>query len=275
MSTLISVLGAVLVFMILVMGAGWWWQKRTGNSGWIDVFWTFGTGIAGAVCALLPVPGGGGSLLRQLIVAALVSVWALRLGIYIAIRVSKSSAEDARYKRLKQEWGTHYQGRMFWFMEIQSLATTLLCLAIVLAARNPAHSLLWTDALGVVILAVSIFGEGLADRQMKAFKADPTNHGKVCDTGLWSVSRHPNYLFEGFGWVAYPVMALGGQWAHALPWLAWLGAIFMYALLRFATGVPPLEAAMLASKGEPFADYQRRVPALFPNPFQFARSSKT
>ena len=270
MSTLVPVLGAVLVFMILVMGAGWWWQKRTANSGWIDVFWTFGTGIAGAVCALLPVPGGDGSLLRQLIVAALVSVWALRLGIYIAIRVTTTSSEDARYKRLKQEWGTHYKGRMFWFMEIQSFATTLLCLAIVLAARNPAPGLLWTDALGVLILAASIFGEGLADRQMKAFKADPANHGKVCDQGLWGISRHPNYLFEGFGWAAYPVMALGGQWTHPLPWLAWGGTIFMYLLLRFATGVPPLEAAMLASKGEAFADYQRRVPALFPDPFKSA-----
>jgi steroid 5-alpha reductase family enzyme len=274
-SALLPVLGAALFFMIIVMGAGWCWQKRTNNSGWIDVFWTFGTGIAGAVCALLPVPGGGGFLPRQLIVAALVSVWALRLGVYIAVRVSKSSAEDARYKRLKQEWGTHYQGRMFWFMEIQSLATTLLCLAIVLAARNPAPDLMWTDGVGVLILALCIFGEGLADRQMKAFKADPTNHGKVCDAGLWGLSRHPNYLFEGMGWTAYAVIALGGQWSHPLPWLAWLGAVFMFALLRFATGVPPLEAAMLASKGEAFADYQRRVPALFPNPFQSAQPRKS
>ena len=275
MSSLVPVLAAVLLVMIAVMGTGWWWQKRTNNSGWIDVFWTFGTGAAGAVCALLPSPGGDDVWLRKVVVAALVAVWALRLGVYIAIRVTTTSSEDARYKRLKQEWGAHYHGRMFWFMQIQAPATVLLCLAILLAARNPAPALSWTDAAGALILVLAILGEGLADREMKAFKADPANRGKVCDTGLWGISRHPNYLFEAFGWAAYPVIALGGRWNEPVAWLAWLGALFMFLLLRFATGVPPLEAAMLASKGEAFADYQRRVPALLPNPFKSAHSNKT
>ena len=271
MMDLLPTLAIVFVLMIFVMGAGWWTQKRTNNSGWIDVFWTFGTGFAGAVCALLPNPGVSDAWMRKAIVATLVIVWALRLGIYIAIRVATTTTEDARYKRLKQEWGAHYQGRMFWFMQIQGPATVLLCLAILLAARNPAPTLQFTDGLGVLILSMAILGEGLADREMKAFKADSANHGKVCDTGLWGISRHPNYLFEGLGWVAYAVIALGGRWNEPVVWLSWLGAIFMLLLLRFATGVPPLEAAMLVSKGEAFADYQRRVPALFPNPFKFAQ----
>lgn len=264
--SLIPPLLAVLVFMSAVMALGWAWQKRTGNGGWIDVFWTFGTGIAGVAIALFAA-GDGPPNLRRWMVAALVAIWSIRLGSYIAVRVARGgkAKEDVRYARLKAEWGSGYQGRMFWFMQLQAPATMLLCLAILLAAGKPGDGLGPGDILGAALLAIAILGEGLADRQMAAFRANPSNKGQVCDTGLWGLSRHPNYVFEWLGWVAYPVIAFQ---VHGSPvWaLALLGPLFMYALLRFATGVPPLEAAMLESRGELFRDYQARVPVFFPIP---------
>ena len=40
----------------------------------------------------------------------------------------------------------------------------------------------------------------------------------------------------------------------------------MYGLLRHVSGVPPLEEAMLGSRGDTFRDYQRRVSVFFPVP---------
>jgi steroid 5-alpha reductase family enzyme len=257
---------AVFVFMSAVMAAGWAQVKKSGNGGWTDVYWTFGTGLAGTAVSLVPIAGAGWPTARQGLVAALVAFWALRLGVYIARRVA-SSPEDARYTRLRELWGERFIGRMFGFLQIQAPATALLCLAIMVAARRPFPAgLRIEDFAGLAILVVAIAGESLADRQMKAFKADAANHGKVADKGLWGWSRHPNYFFEWVHWLAYPVIAIDLSGAYPEGWLALAGPLFMYLLLTRITGTPPLEAAMIRSKGAAYGDYQARVSAFFPLP---------
>ena len=68
---------------------------------------------------------------------------------------------------------------------------------------------------------------------------------------LWGWSRHPNYFFEFLGWCAYPLLAISVGWPAG--WLALTGPIFMFWLLRYVSGVPPLEATMLASRGDRFS----------------------
>ena len=261
-------LAFALVFMLVVMTTAWATVLRTGNAGWTDVFWTFGTGLTGVIVALSP--WAGSPTHRQILVAVLVSVWSIRLGTYIAIRVARTREEDARYTMLKAEWGSTFAKRLFGLAIVQAPATTLLCASIAAAALRPGEGLMLTDYVGAVILAVAIAGEGIADQQMKAFKADPANKGRIMDTGLWGLSRHPNYVFEWFGWVAYPVMAidLGGAWPWG--WAALIAPIVMYLILTRLTGVPPLEAAMLKSRGQAYADYQNRVGAFFPRPSKAA-----
>jgi steroid 5-alpha reductase family enzyme len=113
-------------------------------------------------------------------------------------------------------------------------------------------------------LLLAIGGEGLADAQLARFKADPANHGKVCDAGLWGWSRHPNYFFEWLVWTAWPVIAIGLAWPWG--WLALAGPAFMALLLIKGSGVPPLEAAMIRSRGEAYRAYQRRVSVFIPLP---------
>lgn len=258
------VLAGVLGAMLVIMAVGWATQRAAGNGGWTDVFWTYGTGATCAVAALVPFAGTSSPSWRQVMVAALVAVWALRLGTYVAVRVAGSSNEDARYAALRRDWGARFQARMVPLMLVQAPATTLLALSVLAAARNPAPQLRAADIAGVLILVGAILGEGLADGQMKRFKADSANHGKVCDRGLWAWSRHPNYLFEFVGWLAYPVIALD----LVRPWsLASLVApALMFAILRYGTGVPPLEAAMLRSKGDAYRAYQARVSPFLPRP---------
>jgi steroid 5-alpha reductase family enzyme len=253
-----------LVFMLAVMIAAWATVRATGNGGWVDVFWTFGSGLTGVAVALWPVAGVHSDL-RQALVAVLVAVWSLRLGLYIAWRVV-SHPEDQRYVRLKEEWGAAFYSKMFGFMLTQAPATALLVVSIRAAAMRPSAEIMATDLLGLAILAVAIAGEALADRQMREFKRDPANQGKVADTGLWSWSRHPNYFFEWFGWLAYPVIAIALSGGYPLGWLSLVAPVVMYVVLTRLTGVPALEQHMLRSKGEAYAAYQRRTPAFFPFP---------
>jgi steroid 5-alpha reductase family enzyme len=198
---------------------------------------------------------------REAVVAGLIVAWSVRLGWHIGQR-SRGAANDPRYEFLRHEWGERFQPRLFWFLQIQALCAWVLAMSVGLAARNAAPLGVW-DVLAVAVAAIAIIGEAVADAQLQRYRADPANRGGICDAGLWRWSRHPNYFFEWLGWVAYPVFAIGGD---AAGWLALAGPVLMYWLLVHASGIPPLEAHMLRSRGDAFRDYQARTSAFFPLP---------
>jgi steroid 5-alpha reductase family enzyme len=243
-------LGA-LILMSVVMTVSWLVQKKLGNAGWTDVFWTFGTGVCGVVAALWPDPYAHQP--RQWLVAVLIAVWSLRLGLYIAFRVARGDVEDPRYARMRKSYGDRFQAVMFKLSIVQPPATALLVISIALA-----------DFVGVAILVVAIAGEALADDQMNRFRTDKANKGKVINVGLWRWSRHPNYFFEWFGWLAYPVIAMHLNRPES--WASMIAPVVMYQVLTKLTGIPPTEAALVASKGDAYRDYQKRVSPFFPLP---------
>ncbi|RZJ18210.1 MAG: DUF1295 domain-containing protein [Brevundimonas sp.] len=246
------------------MSAAWLVQRRTGQGGWADAFWSLGLGLAGVGVALIPLDGATPTA-RQWLTAALIGLWGLRLGLHIAHRAA-GEAEDARYARLRTEWGARFQVRMFGFLMLQAGAAAFLALSVLLAARNPTAGLTLQDGLATLLFVAALLGEGLADRQLAAFKAEPANRGRVCDTGLWAWSRHPNYFFEWLGWCAWPVFAvnLGGGWPWG--WLALTGPAYIYWLLTKVSGVPLLEAHMRRSRPDAFAAYAARTSRFFPRP---------
>ena len=254
---------AVLAAMTGVMLAAWAYGLARNNGGWTDVFWTFGTGAVLAAAALYPLDPGQSPQPRQWVVAGLVVLWSLRLGSYVATRVA-GHPEDPRYAKFREDWGADYRRNMLFVTLPQAPASALLALSVLVAARTPGHDLALRDVLGVAVLMLAIGGEALADTQMKQFKADPGNKGKVADVGLWGWSRHPNYFFEWFGWLAYPVIGLSLSYPWGLATL--LAPVFMYWILVHVTGIPPLEAQMLRSRGARYADYQARTSPFFPLP---------
>lgn len=252
----------LLALLALAMSGAWAAQRATRNSGWVDAVWTISTGIAGALGAL----AAEGPWTRRVLVAVLALLWAARLGLYIVRRTTAITREDARYARFRREWGRSFEFRMFALLMIQAAVAWLLALCVMIAGANP-HALAATPGFtlaGLAVFAIAIAGETLADAQMHAFRANPDNRGKVCDRGLWALSRHPNYFFEWLTWLAYPLIALGGFWWPGL--LALIGPAFMYWLLVHVSGIPPLEREMLDSRGDAYRDYQSRVSPLIPLP---------
>lgn len=256
--------GAAALLLAAIMGVAWLVQQRTGQGGWADAFWSFGLGVAGAGVALFPL-GGTSPSARQWAVAVLIGLWGLRLGLHIARRAAHE-AEDARYARLRVEWGSHFPAKMFGFLMLQAAAAAFLALSVLVAARNPAVGLTLQDGLAISVFAIALLGESLADRQLAAFRADPANRGRICDVHLWAWSRHPNYFFEWLGWCAWPIFAINLSGAWPWGWLALTGPAYIYWLLTQVSGIPLLEAHMRRSRPEAFAAYAGRTGRFFPRP---------
>lgn len=254
---------SIAVWLFVVMAVAWLVQRRTGSSGWIDTIWSLGVGAGGILAALIPsglLPGG-----RRILVILLIGAWALRLGGHIARR-TMGSGEDPRYAALKEEWGLSFPSRLFLFLQIQAFAAFVLVLAVYAAATNPAPFPRLFDIIAILIAVVAICGEGLADSQLAAFKKNSRDRGDVCEAGLWRWSRHPNYFFEWLFWCAWPFLAISFSGDHPWGWIALSAPILMYLLLVHISGIPPLEAHMLESRGEAFRELQFRVRAFFPGP---------
>jgi steroid 5-alpha reductase family enzyme len=259
--TAIAITLLMLLMLTVVMTLGWAFQRRMGNGGWTDVFWTFGTGGACVAAALLPP---GPVSVRQVVVALLAGLWSLRLGCHIRHRVATSSEEDRRYADFRRTWGGAFQRRMFTFLLSQAPAGALLAGAVHVTAHNPTPFGEPQDYAGLLLFFLALGGESLADRQLQRFRADPANRGRIADVGLWSWSRHPNYFCEWLVWLAYAPLAMSpgypqGTWSLVAPAL-------MFVLLNCVSGVPPLERTMRQSRGVAYEAYAARTSRFFPMP---------
>jgi len=246
-----------LLFALLLMAIVWLIAVRIVNAGIVDIAWSAGF----APLAVFFAATGDGYPVRRAVIAVLVSVWSLRLGGYLYVRVmSHHPKEDRRYAELRRGWGANTNRNMFWFFEMQALLLAILSAPFLLICLNANPVVTPLELAGVVVFVIAVCGESLADRQLARFRADPSNRGKVCDAGLWRLSRHPNYFFEWLIWVSYFLMAS----ATAYGWISiYCPALMLFFLLR-VTGIPMTERLSLQSKGQAFADYQRRTSAFVP-----------
>jgi steroid 5-alpha reductase family enzyme len=264
MMDLFTIAGMVVCLaagLATAMTGAWALALRTGRSGWIDAVWSISVGMAAIAAALWPLASDGTDGFRRIAVALFVGVWSMRLGGHIARR-SLRGGDDPRYAELRRQWGARAGTRLFWFLQIQAAVALVLALSAGAAAHAPGAFGRPQDMVGLPLLVLAIVGESVADRQLAAFRRSRTS--AVCDRGLWGYSRHPNYFFEWLAWFAMAIVASDLTGAYPAGWFALLGAALMYLLLVHASGVPPLEAHMLRTRGAAFRDYQARVSAFWP-----------
>lgn len=258
MSAALAIAAAVPAVVMLLV---WIHHERTHQSGWIDVAWTFATGLGAMLGALWPFGETG---LRPGLYAAMAAAWSLRLGIHL-FRRTVQHPDDPRYAKMRDEWGARSPVMMFGLLVIQAVVAALLAVSVTLVARAPVEGLGAADYAAALLFAIAWIGEATADAQMRAFRANPANRGGVCDVGLWAWSRHPNYFFEWLSWVAIAVGLLAAPgWLPG--WIALVAPILMLHLLLNVSGVPPLEAHIRATRGAAFEAYAARTSVFFPRP---------
>ena len=251
---LVVVIG--LVALVLVFCAVWGRQLRTRNAGMVDPVWSYSVGALGVLYAAC----ANGDPLARWAVALGGGLWGLRLGTHLWRR-NAGHPEDARYRRLRDEWGAAANRNMFWFFQLQAVFAIILSLGVlVVAYRAQPPATFWLlAALAVWILSVA--GEGVADAQLKRFKDDPANQGKVCRAGLWRYSRHPNYFFECLHWFTYTLLAAGSGWI----WVTLIPPVVMAFLLLKLSGIPITEAQTARSRPG-YAAYMRTTSPFIPWP---------
>jgi len=230
---------------------------RRDRADWIDVAWAFSLGGMAVVHAAW----GAGDPGRRLLLGAAGAAWGLRLGLHLAWRVGRSPEEDGRYRVLREIWGARPHGKFLAFFLLQGVLNLVLSLPFLLGSADPAPGIPWWTWAGVGLALAGVLGEGVADAQLRAFRAK-AGPGRVCRRGLWAWSRHPNYFFEWLVWVGFAAAAQGTVPALA----AWISPALMFLLLTRFTGIPPTEALALRSRGEAYRDYQRDVSPFLPLP---------
>jgi steroid 5-alpha reductase family enzyme len=147
---------------------------------------------------------------------------------------------------------------------MQAAAIALFSLPPLIIMQNPRPAFSLWELCGLLLWAMAVSGEAIADGQLAAFRKQPWNKDRVCRAGLWRYSRHPNYFFEWLHWWSYVVMAFAlpaGNW-----WATLVGPLVMGWALVKITGIPPAEAQALATRGEDYRVYQRTTSAFFPWP---------
>ena len=249
---LATALAGVCAWMLLL----WMVQRVTGNAALVDLGWT----VSVPALHLYFAWGAGGSPARGFLLASLVTLWGLRLGGYLAwTRLRPGMPEEGRYQQLREEWGEHFQRNLFWFYQAQAWAAFALVVVFVPVYQDvrPVGSL---ELLGIGLFLLGWSGVSMADAQLSEFKSQEANRGRVCQSGLWNYSRHPNYFFEcvlWFGWATYGIASPGGTWAFLAP------LTILYLVLH-VTGIPPTEAQSVRSKGDAYREYQRTTSAFVP-----------
>ena len=198
---------------------------------------------------------------RGFLLAALVVIWAARLGTFLFRRISRAGKDD-RFDELKKSF---FRFLNVW--TIQGLWVTFTAAAAWVGITSSQRVTFdWLAVVGLVLWAVGFAFEVVADLQKSRFKADPANEGRFINTGLWSKSRHPNYFGEIVLWIGVALIAL--PTFQGWQWIAIISPLFVTLLLTRVSGVPMLEKKADGKWGgqADYEEYKRTTPVLIPRP---------
>lgn len=197
--------------------------------------------------------------LRSIVAIILVLIWALRLGIFLFVRVLKAG-EDRRFREVKQNFSK--------FLVWWSVSALWVFLTAANALTMIINNVSFTDDFyfyfGLSLWLIGFSFEAIADEQKRRFKSDKKNKDAFISTGLWGISRHPNYFGEILLWVGMAVIALptliGWQYVTLI------SPIFIYFLLTRVSGVNLLEDRANQKWGgtEEYESYVKKTPVLIP-----------
>lgn len=256
MTGTLAILGLNLAVLLGAMFCLWLLSLILEDASIADVFW----GLGFVLIAWITFFQTDGYLLRKVLITALVSIWGLRLAIYIGLR-KIGKGEDRRYKAWRDQ-----HGKKFWWVSLftvfglQGILLWVISLTVQVGQMSPVPARLsWLDLLGLLFWIVGFFFEAVGDYQLARFKAKPENRGKVMDQGLWGYTRHPNYFGESLMWWGIFLIASatpGSLWAIISP-------LTITFLLLKVSGVTLLEKTIVEKRPD-YRAYKQNTSAFLP-----------
>jgi steroid 5-alpha reductase family enzyme len=228
------------------------------DSSIVDIFWGAGfVAVTWLVAAWTSQELGP----RAWVLGLLVTMWGLRLSLYILWR-NWGRGEDYRYRAWRAQAGDAWWWRSYFKVFLLQGAVMWLVAAPLVAVigRAAQPALGWLDAVAVAVWVVGFFFETAGDWQLARFKADAANKGRVMTSGVWRYTRHPNYFGDAAVWWGhYLVAAAAGAW-----WTAFSPVLMTFLLVR-VSGVALLETALRETKPG-YREYVASTSAFFPWP---------
>jgi steroid 5-alpha reductase family enzyme len=252
---LIKILTADIAATLVIYGFG----RVFHNASFYDPYWSVAPPVI-AICWWLNGSPGSAVLARQMLVMALIFVWAFRLTFNWARQWQGIQHEDWRYRDLRAK----YPG-LFWLVDlfgIELMPTILVfvgCLPLLPALSAGEHGFSWLDILAAGITVLAIIIETVSDEQMKKFAGQKQGSGEILQKGLWKYSRHPNYFGEVLFWWG---MYLFGLAANPDYWWTIAGPVLITLLFLFIS-IPLMEKRSLKRRPG-YAVTQKKISALFP-----------
>ena len=248
---------ASLAILLACMAMLWFISVLLKNASIVDPFWGVTFVISGWYF-YTQTPDGEQA--RKLLIVILVTIWGLRLSLYLLWR-NWGKGEDFRYQAFRQRYGPE---RYWWISFFQTFLLQGILAWIIsaplLGAQFRGGPMNVLDYLAIVIWIVGFIFEAGSDLQLARFTTDPVNRGKLLTTGFWRYSRHPNYFGDAACWWGFGVFSLA-----AGSYLAALGAVVMTVLIVRVSGVKLLEKSLVETKPG-YRDYVRRTSSFIPLP---------
>ncbi|NLA71934.1 MAG: DUF1295 domain-containing protein [Clostridiaceae bacterium] len=251
------VLGALLGYFIVTFVIAQVFK----NNGYIDIAWGLGFVFTTWLSFFM---GGQPKGIVPIVITICVTIWGVRLTWYLARR-NLGKPEDFRYKKMRDNWNpSTFYLRMFVQIYLLQFALNFVINLSTIVSNLEGDETWGITVLGVIGLLVwmtGFFFESVGDRQLRQFKADPSNKGTLLTTGLWKYTRHPNYFGEATQWWGIYLMAISGDIRY---WWLIVSPITITLFLGFVSGVPMLEKKY---SGRPdWEAYKKKTSIFFPLP---------
>ena len=260
----------VVVIVALVICAFCWIASLiTKDTSWVDRIWS----IVPVVYVWIFAIGAGLSDARLDVMAGLVTLWGARLTFNFARKGGYAGLggdhEDYRWAVLR--------GRMspvafpffnfFFIVLFQNAVLVLIALPAYTAYQNRGRPFGALDIVLGVLFLLFLVAETTADQQQwnfQAWKRAETAAGRepsprFVQTGLWRLSRHPNFFFENAQW--WTIFAFGAVAAGSV--LQWTVAGIVLLLAVFI-GSTNFTEAITKSKYPEYAAFQKTTSAVIP-----------
>mgnify|MGYP006278340251 FL=1 len=248
---------AAALAIVALMLTTWIVSVMIKNASIVDIVWGLGFVVV-AWTVRLTVEG---DTTRQNLIVVLVTLWGLRLALYLAKR-NIGHGEDFRYVLMRRKHGARFPlVSLYTVFAFQGALMWVVSLPVQLGQADDGAPVGPLAVIGAAAWVVGFVFEAVGDAQLAGFKKDPANAGKVMDRGLWSLTRHPNYFGDAVQWWGIGIVAAEAGTAA----IGLIGPVVMTFLLTRVSGVPMLEHSM-AKRRPGYEDYVRRTSAFVPRP---------
>jgi steroid 5-alpha reductase family enzyme len=261
-SVILNGYSAVLYCAVICIGIQWvvWIAASIGKT---ERFYDLTGGLTYLTVVAFSLWAGSQSevpSLRELIVSLLVVIWSLRLSGFLYLRIHRTG-KDGRFDQLKT---SPIRFLVPWTLQGLWVFLTMIVVIVINTQADLGPELGIWDGVGLLIWILGFGIEAVADYQKTIFNTESSNQGKWIESGLWSYSRHPNYLGEIILWTG--IAFFGISCFTGLERVAWISPIFIYILLTKISGIPILDKRALEKWGDDieYQKYRDNTPALFP-----------